>query len=249
MTNANSTPSLPGVIVQTQKAPTEINWVEGAHGIESIVTIVGLAIGAWWAYRNDWVKSAKDRNDDRALRRKEQEQREDAINQRSRQLRWDQAKLAKEINDQFLEDHEAQEALGIVDSDALIIEITDDDKKPPITFRVILENDQHVKALQINPKGANPMETFIRECFDAWFYWMSIMEQYLKNELIRQEDIAYPSDYYIRCLRDDQKLYHACVGYIERHRLSPNILAFMRRFTEATGASITTTSAPGAATP
>ena len=235
----NSTANRPCVL-QTPKTPTEINWVETAHGIESIVTIIGLAIGAWWAYRNDWIKSAKDRKADRDLRTKEQEQREDTLNQRTRQLRWDQAKLAKEINDEFLDDHEAQEALGIVDSDALLIDITDDDKNPPVRYRVLLENDEHVKALQINPKGANPQETFIRECFDAWFYWMSIMEQYLNNELIRQEDIAYPSEYYIRCLRDDQKLYEACVRYIERYKLSPNIMAFMQRFTVITDGSIPT---------
>jgi cell division protein FtsB len=243
MVDVNSTANLPCIIMHPPKGPTEINWVEGAHGVESIVTIFGLAIGAWWAYRNDWLKSSKDREDDRELRRKEQDQRQDTLDQRNRQLRWDQAKLAKEINDQFLEDHEAQEALGIIDSDASFFEITDDTKKPPIKFRVLLDNDEHIKALQINPKAATSMEAFVRECFDAWFYWMSIMEQYLKNELIREEDIAYPSDYYIRCLRDDRKLYDACVAYIERYRLSPNILKFMVRFTETTRASISSSAA------
>lgn len=216
-------------IVQAPRAPTEINWVEASHGVESIVTVVGLAIGAWWAYRNDWIKSFKERTADRELRESEKMQRQDMLEQRNRQLRWDQAKLAKEINDEFLADHDAQSALGIVDSDAATIDVTDTGGTPN-KYTVDLEKREHVTALRMNPMASNKKEVFIRECFDAWFYWMSIMEQYVKNELIRQDDITYPSDYYIRCLREDEEFYEVCVQYIERNRLSPNILAFIRRF-------------------
>jgi len=231
MADTNSTANQPCIVVQVPKTAAEVSWVEGAHGIESIVTVIGLLIGAWWAYRNDWIKTLKERTDDRALRKSEQDQRQDALDQRNRQLRWDQAKLAKEINDQFLADHGAQDALGIVDADVPIFKVTTLEN-PPKTYPISIEDGEHIKALQIGGAGAEPKEIYVRECFDAWFYWMSIMEQYLKNKLVLQEDVAYPSDYYVRCLREDQKLYEASVAYIQKHRLSANILAFMERFSE-----------------
>jgi hypothetical protein len=249
MADANSTTNQPCIIVQTPKASAEVNWVEGAHGVESIFTVIGLAIGAWWAYRNDWIKSAKDRKGDRELRKKEQEQREDTLNQRSRQLRWDQAKLAKEINDQFLDDHEAQQALAIVDADGDKCELTDAENKS-IKHEFDRTKDEQITALRIDIKVTGKKEVFLRECFDAWFYWMSIMEQYLKNELILPEDIAYPSDYYLRELRKEKGLYDACIKYIAHYKLSPNILAFMSRFpfmpTIGEGSSAPV---PGAASP
>jgi hypothetical protein len=229
MADTNSTTNQPCIVVQVPKTPAEVSWVEGAHGAESIVTVFGLLIGAWWAYRNDWVKTTKERADDRDLRKKEQEQRQDTLDQRDRQLRWDQAKLAKEINDQFLADRDAQNALSIVDADVRIFRVTTTED-PPKIYPVSIEDEEHIKALQVSGKGAEAKEIYIRECFDSWFYWMSIMEQYLKNKLVLQEDIAYPSDYYVRCLRDEQKLYDACVAYIQKHELSPNILAFVKRF-------------------
>jgi hypothetical protein len=59
---------------------------------------------------------------------------------------------------------------------------------------------------------------------------MSIMEQYLKNALILPEDIAYPSDYYLRELKKEKALYDACAKYIAHYELSPNIAVFMSRF-------------------
>jgi hypothetical protein len=231
MADTNSTANQPAIIVQVPKAATEVTWVEWAHGIESIVTVIGLLIGAWWAYRNDWIKTTKERFDDRDLRKKEQEQRQDTLEQRNRQLRWDQAKLAKEINDQFLADPDAQNAVGIVDADVRILKVTTAEDLPK-TYPVSIEDEEHIKALEVSGKGAEAKELYIRECFDSWFYWMSIMEQYLKNKLVLQEDIAYPSDYYVRCLREEPKLYAACVAYIQKHKLSPNILAFMTRFSK-----------------
>jgi hypothetical protein len=227
MADADPPATLPGVVTQTPKAPHEVTWVEQAHGAESVMTIVALVIGAVWAVFGDWRKNRKERDKDRELLGREQDQRD-------KQLRWDQAKLAKEINDQFLDDNGAQQALTIVDADGDTCELSDEGN-PPIkyTFDRTKDKRTHVAALRVDTKVTDKKEVFLRECFDAWFYWMAIMEQYLKNDLILLEDIAYPSDYYLRELEKEDDLFKACCKYIEYYQLSPNIAALMKRFADA----------------
>jgi hypothetical protein len=203
MTDVNSAPNQARMILQAPTPSNEAIWIERLHGAEMFMTIVALIVGAGWAVFGDWRKNRAEREKDRTLFKREQ-------NQRKRQLRWDQAKLAKEINDQFLADHEAQEALGIVDSDGSTIDIADTESK----YTVDLERGEHVTALRINPTAANKKEVFVRDCFDAWFYWMSTMEQYLKNGVIRQEDIAFPSDYYLRQLMKEPAVSGMCQIHI-----------------------------------
>jgi hypothetical protein len=170
----------------------------------------------------DWRKTHAERAKDRELLGREQ-------TQRDRQLRWDQAKLAKDVNDQFLADHEAQQALAIVDADGDTCELTDGDDKA-IKYVYDRTKNEQVTALRVDIKVIDKKAVFLRDCFDAWFYWMSIMEQYLKNNLILLEDVAYPSDYYLRELRKEDALNKACVAYVKYYQLSPNIEAFNQRF-------------------
>ena len=222
MNNISSTQSMTPLVVQLQKAPPEQSWIEVGHGVESWLAAVGLIIGAAWALFGDWRKTRTERERDRELVGRETAQRE-------RQLRWDQAKLAKEINDEFLDDKEVRRVLGLVDTDGDTCELTDFEKTPQ-KYTYDLAKGEHLAALRIDTKVTDKKDTLLRDCFDAWFYWMSLMEQYLQNRLILPEDIAFPSDYYLHQLRSDSALYRACSDYIAHHKLSPNIAKFMTRF-------------------
>src|SRR5689334_20484410 len=92
-------------------------WVEYVHGIESFATTVGLVMAGWWAWRGDWRKSKAEREEERKLRRREEDSRNDALAQRRTQLRWDQAKVAREIIHEFLNDPDAMTAMDLVDCD------------------------------------------------------------------------------------------------------------------------------------
>ena len=111
------------------------------------------------------------------------------------------------------------------------------DKDSVKKYKYDLNAREDVHALRIDPNVSAEKDVFLRDCFDAWFYWMAVMEQYLKNGLIRQQDIAFPSDYYLRNLRTDNALNDACIKYVTYYQLSPNVFAFMKRFADADAAA------------
>ena len=65
MTEADSAPGLTTTILHTPKTSTELTWVEQAHGVESVMTIIALVIGAGWALFGDWRKSKGEREAER----------------------------------------------------------------------------------------------------------------------------------------------------------------------------------------
>ena len=234
MTEANPVPSSSSIVLQMPKAHAELTWVEQAHGVESVMTTIALIIGAVWALFGDWRKSKTEREAERNLRDREREQREDLLNEQRRKREWDQTQVAREINEKFLADAGAQQALGLVDCDGDDCTLSDtSDKESVKKYKYDLNAREDVYALRIDPNVSAEKDVFLRDCFDAWFYWMAVMEQYLRNGLIRQQDIAFPSDYYLRNLRGDSALNEACIKYVTHYQLSPNVFAFMKRFADA----------------
>ena len=219
------------VVMQVPKSPAEINWVEAVHGLESIVTIIALGIGAWWAWRNDLIKTTADRRAERELRERERKQRGDQLSEQQRNREWEQTKIAREINEQFMDDPEARQATALIDSDGDSYTMKDV-KTSDIPYSYDFEKREDVHALRIDDKEpiVDKKDVFLRTCFDSWFYWMAAMEQYLQNGLIQEKDMAFPSDYYLRYLRQDEDLFNACWKYIHHYKLSPNIAKFMARF-------------------
>ena len=45
-------------------------------------------------------------------------------------------------------------------------------------------------------------DDFIRDCFDTLFYFMAMMNHYTNTTLIREEDVAYPLEYYVPLLAE-----------------------------------------------
>jgi hypothetical protein len=220
--------------VHLVKEPTD--WIELGHGVESWLTAAGLLVAGWWAYRSDWIKTREDARSEQGLREREREQREAQVAEQQRNRDWEQTKIAREINEKCLDDDQVQQVLTLVDCDGATCILTDASEKDAAkkyTYNCV--NGEDAQAMRVFEKGTQPDEkqVFLRDCFDAWFYWMAVIEQYLQNGLIREKDIAFPSDYYLRNLRMDKALYEACQHYITAYGLSPHALAFMKRFADA----------------
>lgn len=222
------------IIQETQPSP---KWIEIGHGVESWMTVAGLVVAAIWAYRTDWLKLRSEARAERKLREHERLQRQDQVAEQQRNREWEQSKLAREINEQFINDPLAKVATDLIDYDGDIFEAREKDRPSGDPYKYDFGKKQDVEALRIFADHETPEkgEAFLRTCFDAWFYWMAAMEQYLQNELIRQKDMAFPSDYYLRYLRKDERLYGACIEYVTRYQLSRKVVEFMARFEKADG--------------
>jgi hypothetical protein len=205
-----------------------ITWVEKVAGWESGITILALIIGACYALFGDWRKSKEEREHDRQLARQEQQRRKDALEQQARRLRWDQANMAREVNHGFLDDPQAWIVLELVDCDRDTYTARDEVEKKQYTYN--LKEQEAVHAMRIDGAQMSEKEVFLRECFDAWFYWMALMEQYLTSKLILQRDIDYPSRYYLRCLFENEPLNAACMQYLKHYGIEDDVVPFMNRF-------------------
>ena len=233
MTEVNAAPAS-AIVLQSPNTTVELNWAEKAHGVESVMTIIALFVGAAWAVFGDWRKTKSERESERSLRERERKQRENHLKQQRQKLEWEQTQTAREVNEKFVDDTEAQQALTLVDCDNDTCTLTDYSEKDLVKHHDYdVKGKEDVRSLRIQGAPPSEKEEFLRECFDAWFYWMAVLEQYLENGLIRQKDMAFPSDYYLRQLRNDKDLHAACLAYVTHYELSSNVLAFMKRFEDA----------------
>jgi hypothetical protein len=71
-------------------------------------------------------------------------------------------------------------------------------------------------------------DLYVRWCFDALFYYLERLEQSVKIKLVRIEDLATPTSYYIALMANDKKLFRDYAELIRFHRA----IAFMNRFPE-----------------
>lgn len=237
MADITCSPPQQCVVVQTTKEPP--NWIEVVHGVESVATIIGLVVAGWWAYRSDWIKTKSEGTKERDLRERERKLREDQLAEQQRSREWEQTKIAREINEKFLDDSEVQQVLTLVDCDGDEVTLTDDSEKDAVKkYKYNLKVKEDVRAMRSTESDpvVDEKEVFLRDCFDAWFYWMALIEQYLQNGLILPKDIAFPSNYYTRQLRGDADLYAACRNYVKEYRLSDKVIEFMDRFERADAA-------------
>lgn len=141
--------------------------------------------------------------------------------QRARELRWGQAKLAAELEDDMLiDDPQAFNALRMIDWTAY--DFTIEGKKVRIT------RDEVRKSLDVeNNNNLPPNGAFIRESFDRLFYRMGKMERALKSNLINFEDVCSPMDYYVPFLRFVYG--QTLVLYMEQLHQT-DAIQFMKRF-------------------
>jgi hypothetical protein len=110
--------------------------------------------------------------------------------QRDRDLRWRQAEAGKSLNDEMQMDDRAWPAMQMLDSESRAFTLPND------TLVTITRADI-VTALDPASKANDEKSVYIRDCFDALFYFMAMLEHYISNTLIRAEDVAYPIEYYV----------------------------------------------------
>jgi hypothetical protein len=141
--------------------------------------------------------------------------------QRARELRWEQARMAAELQDEMLiDDPQAFDALRMTDWFAF--DFTIDDKKVRIT------REEVQQALNVaNNDNLTPRGVFVRESFDRLFYHMGKLERALESELIVFEDVCSPMDYYVPFLRSTHG--QVLIPYMEQLH-HDDALIFMRRF-------------------
>lgn len=116
-------------------------------------------------------------------------------NQKATELRWNQAKLAVELQDDMLiNDPQAFNALRMTDWSAFDF---------AVNGKSVRVNREEVLAALDTGNNSNlpPNGVFIRESFDRLFYRMGKIERALGSNLIRFEDVCSPMDYYVPFLR------------------------------------------------
>ena len=141
--------------------------------------------------------------------------------EKARELRWDQAKLAVELEDDMLiNDAQSFNALRMTDWGAF--DFTIEGKKVRITEQDVQE------ALNVNNNNSLPPNgVFVRESFDRLFYRMGRIERALESSLIRFEDVCSPMDYYIPFLKSTHG--QDLMPYMEQLHHG-DAVKFMKRF-------------------
>lgn len=140
--------------------------------------------------------------------------------QRARELRWNQAKLATELMDEMLSDSQSFNALRMTDWENVDYQV--DGKK------VLISSQEVQDALDVkNNNNLPPNGFFIRESFDKLFYHMGKIERSLESNLLKFEDVRSPMDYYVPFLRS--KYSKVLKSYMEQlhHK---DAIKFMERF-------------------
>jgi hypothetical protein len=128
---------------------------------------------------------------------------------RGRQLRWDQAKAAKELLDDLSQATLAQQAMQMMDWDDLTYTL-------PSGKTVRIDEDLYVKALRVTNLQFSDAEVFVRNAFDELFYHMAVFAHHVNTGLVRIEDIQFPLDYYMPTINRNR---HTFDAFLEHYRL------------------------------
>ncbi len=102
--------------------------------------------------------------------------------QRASDLRWNQAKLAKELVDAIILDKKAFNALRMIDWSA-VDSSADGGPTDKIEFREVM----YGLDLQYNDGPFLNNRVYIRECFDRLFYHMGGIARSMRNGLVKFE--------------------------------------------------------------
>jgi hypothetical protein len=144
----------------------------------------------------------------------------DGRQQRERDLRWRQAEVGKELNDEMQTDGEAWPALLMIDYDRREYDIDGE--------RVTITDEDVTTALTPGGDDSDPKRMFIRDCFDTLFYYFAMLDHYIDRTLILTEDVAYPLEYYIPRMT---KFRAEIQAYIEAYGLR-RVSRFLNRYPE-----------------
>lgn len=174
--------------------------------------------------RKERAENEKDRRQSELNR----QQREQDVEQRKTELRWKKAELAKQVLNELHTDPYAVDAMLMLDWNGRMFRIKASRNQPDGGMERI-SSDEMWAALRIVELHFNDKERFIRDCFDAFFGQMQIIEHYISIDLIELADVAYPFDYYLDALGRNDFMFDNFVA--EYH---PRAASFIRRLKEFT---------------
>lgn len=138
-------------------------------------------------------------------------QRERELEQSKSELRWKQAEAAKKILDEMLSSSGAKAAMQMLDWNDVEFEIASGKRE------VIWEKD-YIKALRTNDLQFSDKEVFIRNSFDSLFYYMAMMEHYIKSDLVLLEDVSFPLDYYLKIMNSNKVVFENFLMHYEQDK-------------------------------
>lgn len=131
-------------------------------------------------------------------RTKDRAQRNVELKQRRQSLKWDQARAAKSIVDEMLASDLATMARHMLDYPSGRVYVIAGE-------RLQVDRAYYLEALERRLNGPDDrftsQEIHVRDCFDSLFFYLGIMEHWVRSELVRFEDVKYPVDYYVRLLK------------------------------------------------
>ena len=140
------------------------------------------------------------------------------LDQRRLELRWKQAEAAKKMLDEMLEDPLAKAAMTMLDWDDLEYDIK-------TNVYAWIQQEEYLRALRTKGLDFSDKEAYIRNCFDSLFYFMAMMEHYIKSDLVLLEDIAFPLDYYLKIMNRNRDVF---LNFLNHYNLKGS-LDFMTR--------------------
>ena len=182
---------------------------------KDVIASVGVVFGGGFAFYKYVVE-----------RREDRQQRVNELEQRREEFRWRQGQTAKSLLDELFEDKLVNDSLDMLDSWGREILV---DGQP-----VVIRPEDWLGILKASADAGDrsmdlpnrPVDNHVRDCFDALFYYMAVLNHYLERRFILFEDIEFPLSYYVKIMAEDRAVY---VRYVDAFKLS-GVETFLRRF-------------------
>ena len=169
-------------------------------------SLAGICAGVWAVVV--WRREARWRREDHAAE----------LTQKQEELRWKQAELARTLLDEIFDYAPSNDAWRMVDGE---------ENYKNGQFRITMDDVRRALPKPWNNESGGP-EVYVRSCFDALFYYLERLEQSVQTKLVRIEDLAAPTAYYVALMAMDKKLFQDYAELIRFHRA----VAFLNRFPE-----------------
>lgn len=138
--------------------------------------------------------------------------------QRKRELRWNQARMGKELMDQIYDEPETAAALDMLDMEPGHVVY------PGTGDAVTVEDVRSALAPHLGQQGARAL--FIQRCFNFLGYHLNQLEHFIHTGLVSPEDVSQPSEYYAGVLSKHRPM---IVAYFNATQY-PGAIRFLERF-------------------
>lgn len=131
------------------------------------------------------------------------------LRQRKAEQRWKEALQAKTLLDELLKSPKASSALQMLDWDGR--NYNDENGAIFVVRQAEFVSDLRTVNLVFNPK-----EVYVRDCFDALFSQLDMIEHFINIRLIRFEDVQGFFKYYVQLIEKKHWIFCgfiSCFGY------------------------------------